>query len=577
MKKFLCNRVLFCLLAFFLITPAFSIPFTDFDFDAPQFDEETELEFEEYTIKISELKRKGNSISCQAEFFFGDETKGGELYFKKFTLNRDGSFKSGYSDYDGSVYYNEELYLFLDKAVLEKSEDSYILKCNKADLGVPYIFGEKNLATYKITVDMQGNILTSSSSLAKSLKLATYDVFDVSVNLNSIMYNEDNVICANGEISIPKLNLYVKANNHEIVYSDFAFIASFAEPFNFSNGSDIFSARSITMQSNGRKKYWFDDVILTHNNHEYPFEKLWYLSYGSDNTYLESDICDWKDEYGEGEGFLLPDDKILNYYYDYNDFSLVLLSRFPKANEHYLKVDVSTKNGKYVYSRPYGPEGEKYFMYGNTRVQPAQAAFGLKESLIHFNSDTDEYEISRGKVIFPENCILGPFVINWTNIDTKGNVHFGGELPGTIDFCNNAFEPKTIKFTDDGIRFTGLLYLNTQRRVSVNELLIGYDGTVKSFETRHFGYDENVIAQEFYVTSQSSYLMVEQEQYPDGTLSKPILWQVFEDSEISTDRMPRPVPIKDLRQNHSETSLRFFSREYPFEQYYERLEREGGR
>lgn len=577
MKKKSYGRVLFCMVVFWLAAPLFSIPFEEFDFDATEFEEETELEFEEYTITIFEPKRKGNSLACQAAFTFGDEKKGGELYFKKFTLNRDGSFKSGNSDYDGSIYFNEELYLFLDKAVLEKSGDSYILKCNKANLDVPYIFGEKHLATYKITVDMQGNILTSSAALAKSLKLSTYDAFDISVNLNSIIYDENNVICANGEISIPRLNLHVKANNHEIIYSDFAFIASFAEPFSFSNDSDMFTAKSFTMQAKNKKKFWFDDVVLTHNAHEYPFEKLLYVSYGNGTAQLESDVYDWKDEYGEGEGYLLPDDKVLKYYYFTNDFTMVLLSRFPKANEHYFKVDVTTKNGKPVYSRPYGPEGEKYFLYGNTRVQPEQGAFGMKESLVYFNSETDEYEISRGKVIFPKNCILSPFVIQWTNIDTEGNVHFGGELPGVIDFCNNFFEPKTIKFTDDGILFTGKLSLNTQQTVTVKELLIGYDGAVKSFESTPLGYDENTIAEEFYVTSQSSYLMVEQEQYSDGTLSRPILWQVFEDSEISTDRMPRPVPIKDLRQNHSETSLRFFSNEYPFEKYYERMEREGGR
>lgn len=122
---------------------------------------------------------------------------------------------------------------------------------------------------------------------------------------------------------------------------------------------------------------------------------------------------------------------------------------------------------------------------------------------------------------------------------------------------------------------TGTLILNTYSRgIPVNELLIAYDGRVKSFKTSPLGYDENTIAREFYVTSQSSYLMVEQEQYPDGTLSKPILWQVFEDSQISTDKMPRPLPINDLRRNHTENSLRFYSNEYPFEKYYKRIEGE---
>ncbi|MBQ4237091.1 MAG: hypothetical protein II716_09680, partial [Treponema sp.] len=63
----------------------------------------------------------------------------------------------------------------------------------------------------------------------------------------------------------------------------------------------------------------------------------------------------------------------------------------------------------------------------------------------------------------------------------------------------------------------------------------------------------------------------------DGTLSKPILWQVFEDSMISSKKNPEPVPIKDLRLNLSDSSLHFFSSEYPFEKYYEKIEREGGR
>ncbi len=121
------------------------------------------------------------------------------------------------------------------------------------------------------------------------------------------------------------------------------------------------------------------------------------------------------------------------------------------------------------------------------------------------------------------------------------------------------------------------MFLNTQQNVSVDELLIGFDGTVKSFKSNHLGYDENTIAEEFYATSQSSYLMLEQKKNPDGTLSKPILWQVFEDSVISSDNNQDPVPIKDLRLNHSDVSLHFFSSEYPFEKYYEKTERRGGR
>ena len=98
-----------------------------------------------------------------------------------------------------------------------------------------------------------------------------------------------------------------------------------------------------------------------------------------------------------------------------------------------------------------------------------------------------------------------------------------------------------------------------------------------SFKANHLGHDENTIAEKFYVDSQSSYLMVEQKKNPDGTLSKPILWQVFEDSVISSDNNQDPAPIKDLRLNHSDVDLHFFSSEYPFEKYYEKIERRGGR
>ena len=44
--------------------------------------------------------------------------------------------------------------------------------------------------------------------------------------------------------------------------------------------SDTFTAKSITLQSKSKSKYWFDDVILTHDNIEYPLGKVDYLSYG---------------------------------------------------------------------------------------------------------------------------------------------------------------------------------------------------------------------------------------------------------------------------------------------------------
>ncbi|MBQ1660970.1 MAG: hypothetical protein II054_00575, partial [Treponema sp.] len=296
------------------LTHTFAIPFADFDFDAAEFDTETELEFDDYTITLIEPRKKGKSISCAATFTFGDETKSADLYFPKFTLNRDGSFKSGKCDYDSSTYSNDGLEMYLDKAYLEKSGDSYILKCNKATVDVPYVFGKQSLITYQITVDMKGNLLTSKSSFTKKLRLSSDDAFGIFVNLDSIMFDENNAICANGEISIPKLNLHIAAKNHEIVYSDYSFVASFKEPFTFSNGTDVFSAKTINLQSKGKNNFWFGDVILSHNNHEYPFEKIKYRSYGDEATQLESDKSyEWKIEFGNGEGKLLPDDKILNY------------------------------------------------------------------------------------------------------------------------------------------------------------------------------------------------------------------------------------------------------------------------
>ena len=67
MKKFLCNRVLFCLLVFLLSTPLFSIPFTDFDFDSAELNEEIELDFDEFTITIYEIKKKGDTLTCSAD------------------------------------------------------------------------------------------------------------------------------------------------------------------------------------------------------------------------------------------------------------------------------------------------------------------------------------------------------------------------------------------------------------------------------------------------------------------------------------------------------------------------------
>lgn len=580
MKKFLCNRVLFCLLVFLLTTPAFSIPFTDFDFDASEFDKEIELEFENYKIKISDIKRKGDSLSCYAGFYFGSDKNYAELFFPKFTLNRDGSFKSGNTTNkeDDSVYFHEGKDFWLYNAYLEKCEDSYQLICKKAKVGVPWEFGEKYLLTSQIAVDMQGNLLSIKYSAPKTLKLKADNKFETYVNLNSIICDENNVIRANGEISVPNLKLYITANNHEISYSNFTFFVNPPEAFTFEYGVDLFTSKSISMESRHKTKYLFDDVIVTHDNKQYPLGKVEYWSVGStyDSSYPMELDSEWNEGQIEGYSFLLPDDQIQKYCYSDGGLTVILLSRFPAGKDYNFRVGATIKPDKIVYYVP-NREEEKGLWFGDFYVKADNSPWGLKESYLRYDGEAEEFTMASGKVISPENCAIGNFVVNYAKTEINGHFYLNGELPGTIDFCNNAFEPDKIKFTDDGILLTGRLYLNTGISVYVKELLIGYDGTVKSFETRHFGYDENVIAQEFYVTSQSSYLMVEQEQYSDVTLSKPILWQVFEDSEISTDRMPRPVPIKDLRQNHSETRLRFFSKEYPFEQYYERLEREGGR
>lgn len=573
MKKFLCNRVLFCLLVFLLSTPLFSIPFADFDFDSAELNEEIALDFDEFTITIYDIKKKGDSLSCSADLHLGNDQNYAELTFPQFTLNRDGSFKSGYTSNEAgdSFYYHEGKTFCLFKAYLEKSAESCLLVCKKAKVEVPWAFGYKFLLTGQITVDMHGNLLSIKPSMPKNLKLATNDDFNTFVNLDSIIYDENNVIRANGEISLPNLNLHISAKNHEIYYSDYAFIAAFDQPFTFSYGSDTFTAKSITLQSKSKSKYWFDDVILTHDNIEYPLGKVDYLSYGGNPPELDSA---WIEGNVEGVSFLLPDDQVQKYCYSNGGLTVIFLSRFPLAKEHYLKVGATIKPDKIDYYIP-SPKEEKGLWYGDFYVKAENELFQLKETLLRYNEETEEFEISRGKVFCPKNCALCNFVFIFAAIDKKGNFYFNGELPKIIDFCNNAFEPKTIKFTDEGLLLTGTLILNTYSRgIPVNELLIAYDGRVKSFKTSPLGYDENTIAREFYVTSQSSYLMVEQEQYPDGTLSKPILWQVFEDSQISTDKIPRPLPINDLRRNHTENSLRFYSKEYPFEKYYKRLEGE---
>ena len=152
-----------------------------------------------------------------------------------------------------------------------------------------------------------------------------------------------------------------------------------------------------------------------------------------------------------------------------------------------------------------------------------------KEQDIYFDLDTECFHINHGKFVFPKNCAFNSFTADYIDIDKEGKISINKTNLPKIDFCGCTFVPKSFSFADDGFIFEGVLELNYPgKKVNVQELYIGFDGTLKSFKAESLGHKDFSIYDEFEVSAGNSYLTVEQRVSDDGTLSKPLLWQVFE-------------------------------------------------
>ena len=99
-KKYFVFCMAFVLLPFY----AFSIPFSELNFDSVDIESGITVEYPDYSIEMSDIKKSKGALTGETTFYCGTEEHKAKILFPKFTLYRDGSFKSGSSDKEESTY-----------------------------------------------------------------------------------------------------------------------------------------------------------------------------------------------------------------------------------------------------------------------------------------------------------------------------------------------------------------------------------------------------------------------------------------------------------------------------------------
>lgn len=521
-NKIFSKKIYFILLALFFVNlNVFSIPFSEFDFDEVELDDDYDIEFEDFSLDITVSKILKNGLLCEADFTCGTDDQYADIFFPKFELYKDGTFKCGKSEESLSIYVINNLYFYLNQAYIEKSADSFVIKCKKAKVMIPDLFGDKSILTCSLSVDKEGNMISCSNIVAKDVKLTSIEDLGISAELTDITFDGKDTVSANGCITIAPLNVEVTAKNHEITYSNSSLKAAFGERFNFSNDFDTFSANEISIgyvggeNSVGFYKTWFNNAVLHKNGIDLNLGKIKYHKDMNQKMVLDSE---WQKEEVEPLAFLCPDDKVTRYCYYEGSILYDVLSKFPKAKEYDDKqeIRICVRPDKTLYFLT-DNFGIKHFRYGDICIDTADINFSQIET-VEYDRNNPGFIIPKGKILFPKKSAIQEISVQNIHINPEGKVEFLDELPSSFYFCDYYFTPDNIFFDEEGILFSGTLYFKNSK-VYIEELRIAYDGSVRDIKTS-----------------------------PEG--------------------------VKDLKRNLSEDYNKFYSKLFPLEQYYELQRRE---
>ena len=405
-----------CVVLFLLPIYAYAIPFSELDFDADDLGYHISIEFSDYSIEMTEIKKSKDAIQGEATFRCGTEEHSAKIFFPKFALYRDGSFKSGNCDKEDSTYrLNKNIEFFLDKVSLEKSDDSYIIKSKNAFVQHQMFYG-KPLLNAELSFDVKGNILSISRiRTAKNIKLTSEDDYNITILLNSITYDGDENICAGGSVSVPPLKLQFSAGSNQIS-SENGITIKTEEPFTFSFNDDNFKAKSftaLTKKGKNPSRYYLDDVSIIQNDKEYYLGEVFYIDSGDFlSLFAPGAVTE------ENREYLLPDDILTGYYYYQNGLYSTFKTKFPRAKDYSLTI--TTFKYLDIYAYEISKKDLVRLWYGDTYIEPSRLMMQEKQPQdIYFDLNTECFRINHGKFVFPKNCALGNFTADYIDIDKE--------------------------------------------------------------------------------------------------------------------------------------------------------------
>nr|MCR4940713.1 hypothetical protein [Treponemataceae bacterium] len=448
------------------------------------------------------------------------------LYFKDFCLKSDGSVISGESLDDWSdIYLNEDYDFSFYKSTLEKKGDSYVVLGN---LVLRYPFAYVNLG--RLAFDAQCNLLTSEEYKQGLAPVSGGDGY--AFQISSVRFDGEKLY-GSGTIKVPGLNLIGNYNAYEICFSPEEITA----PLKGSGSS--FKYRGYSLQ--GKRILIYQDCknddikifasSLLFQGRKMPLGDIFFHhDYYSENAHWR--FVGGRSYDSEVQTKILCDDDIVdNCYFDAQGLRIRVLTKFPKAN----------KKGQYYY---FIAKADGSLLPYDNQTYYENRNFGFEDSELLSKDVTllmeeEKFYISRATLAFPQNSCLSEMYFNDLYLNFDGRVE-QYEIPFcSLQICGMGFILDKASFVDDGIIFSGTLYLPealpgifSGSRMTVEKFYIGFDGMVKELVAHREESTSFYVSNYIIASTKGSHLEIEQMKNPDGSLEPAKLYLCMDNSGI---------------------------------------------
>ena len=497
------------------------------------------IETKDFLALVYNLHKEEDGLHCVAQLYINLDEEDLYLYvigkpyavfsFNNFIMHNDGTVESGLSK-EGVGQFDIGTDMYFSNTYLEKAGDSYIVVCEEPSLITQAFFEMELIRVGKTVFDMGVNVL-SCEPYNESQSFYT-DVLDYGATFTSVRW-DDGQFYANGQLNAPGIDLYADFTDYAIIIGPADFLVEDSEgEYSFSYMDYTFFGKNLQISPH---EVVLNDAGIVWKDKKIPFGKMKFEYDNSDDEWELLNECysGSVDEDYDIVPILCDDDKVTNYYFDDEGLAVTFSTRFPKGKSSFF------------------PYGESYYayvdadgtLYLDLHHYSSYPQFAFGDIIIrseYVSANTEKFHCNYAKFDMPKNsCLTGVQVYDLDigfdgTVDSSENYNFP-----TCYFCGMPYMLNELKFVDDGIITSGVLYLPESMPGSlrnmpleVQKLYMGFDGSIKEIVTGGSG-ARGFDVSNFWLTSKKYHIDVEQTQNEEGELNPATCWLCFDDVSIS--------------------------------------------